>query len=106
MLDDLDRLRQRPALTQLLSHYSEVGSIDREAWQVRCTALEGVNAKGLTWLHGELIAFAWIELAISHGQASDGSAFAKCYRITNSGVRALRRVTNGRSDGDDMPEAA
>jgi hypothetical protein len=107
MFDDLDRLRQRPELTRLLSHYAQLASVDREAWQDRCMTFEDVDTKGLTRLHGELIAFDWIEQNTGQTSTSDGSAVSKCYRITGSGVRALARVTKESHSGfEAMVEAA
>ena len=37
------------------------GKVLREVWQDRLMEMEGAAAKELTQLHGELIAFAWIE---------------------------------------------
>lgn len=58
MTDEVDRLRAKPNLLLLLTHYANLG---REAWQDRLMTMEGVEAPELSKLHGELIAFSWID---------------------------------------------
>jgi len=53
--------------------------------------LEGTDDKHLTTLHGELIAFDWIEQNTGHAIYKDGRLSA-CYRITQQGFRAFRRL--------------
>jgi hypothetical protein len=84
MLDDLDRLRTNPHLLELLSHYGNLGQTNRETWQPRLMATEGVEPPELVKLHGELIAFSWVEQ--NTGQVPI------CYRITLAGLRAIRQV--------------
>lgn len=91
MIDDSLRLRENPRLLSLLSHYAQQGTEDRATWRDRLMQMEGVEAKELSALHGELIAFEWIEQ--NTGQAvmrADGTLSA-CYRITVSGLREYRR---------------
>jgi hypothetical protein len=83
MFDELDRLRETPALFALLSHYAALAAPDRQAWQDRA-AIDGCEGRALTKLHGELIAYGWLELNIDAGSA--------CYRVTPAGLRALKQV--------------
>lgn len=59
MFDDLDRLRDNEVLSALLEHYA--GFAEREAWQDRLMQLDGADRNHLVRLHGELLAFGWIE---------------------------------------------
>jgi hypothetical protein len=61
MLDESQRLRENPHLLSLLSHYAQQGTEDRATWRDRLMQMEGVETKQLSALHGELIAFEWIE---------------------------------------------
>ena len=88
MLDELDRLRDNPRLVELLAHYAALGSPDRSIWQKRLSEMEGIDSKELSRLHGELIAFDWIEQNPSRASVP-GTALAGVYRITSHGVRDL-----------------
>ena len=61
MLEDLDHLRNDRHLMQLLSHYASLGAEDREIWQGRLMFMQGVKPPQLVKLHGQLIAFTWVE---------------------------------------------
>ncbi len=87
MLDDLDRLRNNPRLLQLCKHYADLGKLDREAWQNRLMEMAEVGPRDMVRLHGELIAFGWIE--------QNTGEVPICYRITPAGLRALRKVGDG-----------
>jgi hypothetical protein len=82
MFDELDRLRTSPHLLELLSHYACLGAENRETWQGRLMHLEGVEPAALVKLHGELLAFGWVDQ--NTGQVPI------CYRITLAGLRAMR----------------
>jgi hypothetical protein len=84
MFDELDRLRTNPHLRDLLCHYADLGAENREAWQGRLMHLEGVEPPALVKLHGELLAFGWVD------QNTDQVPI--CYRITLVGLRAMRQV--------------
>ena len=49
-------------------------------------------------LHGELIAFGWVEQ--NTGQVPS------CYRITLAGLRAIRQAKAQENEDDDLQEAA
>ncbi len=83
MFDELERLGQSPHLFALLAHYARAGAVDREAWQGRLTALEGVRSEDLVKLHGELIAYDWVE--------QNTGEVPTCYRVTPAGLRAFRQ---------------
>ena len=91
MFDDLQRLRETPRLIDLLTHYGMLGKHDRSIWQKRLNEMEGVDPKELSRLHGELIAFDWIEQNPSRTVAA-GSVPVGIYRITAQGVRDLCQV--------------
>ena len=90
MFDFSVRLRESPHLLSLLSHYAQLGAEDRAVWQDRLMEMDGIDAKQLTTLHGELIAFDGIEQNTGHALFKDGVLTA-CYRITQQGLRAFRR---------------
>ena len=97
MLDDSLRLRENPHLLALLSHYAQQGTADRAMWRNRLMEMEGVEPKQLTMLHGELIAFDWIE-------QNSGQTLSACYRITVNGLREFGRV-QGVEINEKSPEA-
>jgi hypothetical protein len=92
MFDDEDRLRECPALRQLLEHYDQLSAADATAWQDRWTELPGAKPKELVQWHGELIAHDWIEQNTGVVSFHKPGVVAACYRITSDGRRALRRT--------------
>jgi hypothetical protein len=109
MFDDLERLRQIPGLRELLAHYAALADNGREVWQDRLMSLDGVDSSALSKLHGELIAWGWIELNAGCFGMSKAGAVAGFYRVTTTGLRVLRRAAadHDESDGDEMvPETA
>jgi len=92
MFDELQLLRDSEPLSRLLNHYAQLGATDRDVWQDRLMSLEGVDAKELTKLHGELLAFAWIEQNTGATPRANPGVLAGCYRITPAGQRALKRA--------------
>ena len=85
MFDDSLRLQENPHLLSLLSHYAQQGAEDRATWRHRLMEMEGVEPKQLSTLHGELIAFDWIE-------QNTGQTLSSCYRITLHGLREYSRL--------------
>jgi hypothetical protein len=101
MLDELDRLRENPRLVELLAHYAALGTPDRLIWQKRLNEMEGIDSKELSRLHGELIAFDWVEQNPSRASSVLGTALAGVYRITSHGIRDLCQI-----QGVAAPEAS
>ena len=92
MFDDLDRLRSNTKLLHLLEHYAQPAVVDREAWQDRLMSLHGAEPGPMVKLHGELLAFGWIEQNTGYF-ADRPQGVAACYRITSMGLRALKKVS-------------
>jgi hypothetical protein len=92
MFDDLDRLRGNAKLPHLLNHYAQAGLVNPEAWQDRLMSLDGAEAGTMAKLHGELLAFGWIEQNSGFTPYQLG-VVAACYRITPAGTKALKKVT-------------
>ncbi len=90
--DEMDRLRATKELYDLLTHYQEAGGGDRQAWQDRLQEMENVGARELVRLHGELLAFGWIEQNTGMTPALRPGGAPACYRITTAGLRALRQA--------------
>ena len=91
MADDVQRLQEMPSLRALLTHYAVFGKEDRQVWQDRVEEFEGATGRELTRLHGELLAYGWVEQNTGITPAGKGLA-PGCYRITNGGLRALRQA--------------
>lgn len=92
MFDELERLREGKELFALLRHYQQAGEADRELWQDRLTELEGVEPRQLVKLHGELLAYGWLEQNTGLTPVLRVGAAASCYRITAAGIRALKQI--------------
>jgi hypothetical protein len=92
MLDFSVRLQENNHLLALLAHYARQGSEDRSVWQDRLMKVEGIDSQQLTTLHGELIAFDWIEQNTGEAKMSPDGTIANCYRITQEGLREFRRI--------------
>jgi hypothetical protein len=93
MFDELERLRDAKELFDLLTHYQELGAADRQIWQDRLTEMDGVEPRQLVKLHGELLAYGWLEqnTGLTPPSTTAGGA-AGCYRITTAGIRALKQT--------------
>jgi hypothetical protein len=102
MLDELERLGEDGHLLDLLTHYAEAGAADREAWQDRVMQWEGVQPRELARLHGELIAYGWLEQNTGVTAVLKPGVAAACYRITSAGLRALKQA---RRQGREAVEA-
>ena len=103
MFDDSLRLRENPHLLALLSHYAQQGTDDRATWRDRVMQMEGVEPKQLSALHGELIAFDWIEQNTGQASALNG-VITSCYRVTLHGLREYGRL-QGVEINEKSPEA-
>ena len=55
-------------------------------------AMEGVEPPEMTKLHGELIAFSWIEQNTGNIPVIREGAVPGCYRVTLAGLRALKQI--------------
>jgi hypothetical protein len=92
MFDEMDRLRQVKELFALLACYQERAAGDRQAWQDRVSDWQGVESRDLVRLHGELLAYGWLEQNTGAADVARKAAAPACYRITTAGTRALRQA--------------
>ncbi|QJX01357.1 hypothetical protein [Frigoriglobus tundricola] len=92
MFDFPVRPGQDAHLLALLSHYARLGSEDRTVWQDRLMRMDGVKSEQLTVLHGELIAFDWIEQNTGGARLLSDGTLSACYRITRHGLGEFRRL--------------
>jgi hypothetical protein len=106
MLDAVERLRTNPKLQQLLTHYADACADDREAWQDRLADLEGAGPRDLVLLHGELIAFGWVEQNTGNTPTGRPGTVAACYRITTAGRRALKQSRSTDTEDESEPVVA
>lgn len=81
MFNEIDRLNECSHLRALLAHYA---ALDRHDWHGRRMELDGADARELTRLHGELLAYSWVEANLDEPAAR--------YRATPTGLRALKQV--------------
>jgi hypothetical protein len=105
MFDFSVRLRENAHLLSLLSHYAQLGTEDRTAWQNRLMQMDGVGPEQLTAMHGELIAFDWIEQNTGNAVLGPDGTLLSCYRITQHGLREIRRI-QGIEVVEEQTEAA
>jgi hypothetical protein len=106
MFDEMEQLNGSAELRRLLAHYAQLGAADREAWQDRLMEMDGVAPKDLVRLHGELIAFGWVEQNTGMTPGRKPGVVAGCYRITAAGQKALKRALSGRPVYEEEAEAA
>ena len=98
MFDDgLELLLGTPPLHALLTHYAQLGAADREAWQDRVMAVDGVDARDLVRLHGLLLAMGWLDQNTGNTPRHKPGVVAACYRATPFGYRALRHLEQFRT---------
>ena len=90
MLDSMERLRNNPELLELFNHYANLGETNPEAWQLRLMQIENDGRADLVKLHGQLIAFDWIEQNTGQMPCS--------YRLTRAGLKALREIAKLTND--------
>lgn len=105
MFDEFQRLGESASLLDLLSHYAELGARDRETWQDRVMELQGVAARELSRLHGELIACGWVEQNTGMTPVLKPGVAACCYRITAAGLKTFKRARK-QADSEELEEAA
>lgn len=106
MFDEIERLRESQALLALLSHYAEPAILDREAWQDRLMAVDGLKAPELIALHGELLGYGWLDVNLGFAEKLKSGTVPCCYRLSFAGRRALRRAQQPREEEDEIPQAA
>lgn len=92
MFDELERLRDVRELFALLTHYQRLGEADRQVWQDRPNEMEGIAPRELVKLHGELLAYGWLEQNTGLTPVLRPGTAASCYRITPAGIRALKQA--------------
>ena len=90
MHDEQQRLQESSDLANLLAHYAKLGLEDREAWQDRVMDLESLNARELSKLYGELMAYGWLEQNTGATPSLKEGLVMSCYRITRLGLRTFR----------------
>jgi hypothetical protein len=90
MFDDLERLPTNPSLRSLLAHYADLAQGGREIWQDRLMTIDGIDTAEVSRLHGQLIAFDWIEQNTGQLGPYKPGAVTGCYRVTTAGLRAMR----------------
>jgi hypothetical protein len=105
MFDDLDRLRGNTKLCRLLDHYAQPALENQEVWQDRLMSLDGTEAGPMVKLHGDLLAFGWIEQN-SGFTANQPDGVAACYRITTAGQKALKKLLPEMKEEGAWAEAA
>jgi hypothetical protein len=92
MFDEMDRLAESRELFDLLAHYAALGGADREVWQDRLAELEGIEPRQLVKLHGELLAYGWVEQNTGLTPVLKQGAAPLCYRATPAGIRAVKQA--------------
>jgi hypothetical protein len=92
MVDEMERLRTSDGLCELLRHYAGLATADRQAWQDRLADLEGISQRQMTYLHGQLLAFGWLEQNTGLTPVLRAGSAPACYRVTSAGLRALKNL--------------
>jgi hypothetical protein len=103
MFDERERLCNAPELRLLLGQYAGAAA-DRDVWQDRLMHLEGLDPRGLARLHGELLAYGWVEQNTGNTPVLTRGAAPSCYRSTAAGLRALKEA-RGAGAAEDGGEA-
>jgi len=85
VFNEIDRLNECAPLLALLTHYAELAVPDRQVWHARKAPADGARTRELTQLHGELLAYGWLEINLDEATA--------CYRVTPAGLRARKQVS-------------
>ena len=92
MFDELDRLAEIRPLYDLLVHYGNLGHNNREAWQDRLQQLHDLEPRQMSKLHGELLAYGWLEQNTGLTPVLKVGVASACYRITAAGVKVLKQA--------------
>lgn len=88
LFDFSGRLRENANLLALLGHYARLAAADRSTWQDRVMKLDVADPWEVTALHGELIAFDWVERNAGHVRVRPDGTLAECYRVADLPRRA------------------
>ncbi len=97
MFDEMERLRDEKDLFTLLSRYAALAAADRSLWQDRLREMDGVEGRQLVRLHGELLAYGWLEQNTGLTPVLRRGEAPACYRITPAGLRALKQLRQEQS---------
>jgi hypothetical protein len=100
-----ERLPESKGLVDLLAYYAERAKPERQAWQDRLMELDGLSPRDLTKLHGELIAYGWVEQNTGLTPGAQKGGAPGCYRSTAAGRRALVEARSQGHDQEEGPEA-
>jgi hypothetical protein len=92
MLDEMGRLRGSERLCELLRHYADLAAPDRHAWQDRLAEMVGISPREVAQLHGELLAYGWLEQNTGLTPVLRAGFAPACYRVTTAGLRALKNL--------------
>lgn len=92
MFDEMQRLTESSALCALLNHYADLSKDDREVWQHRVMEMEEIQSRELVKLHGELLAYGWLEQNTGNTPTLAIDQVQGCYRITRDGIKALKSL--------------
>jgi hypothetical protein len=95
MFNEMERLGDSPLLQTLLGRYAALAAPDRQAWQDRCMELDGTEPRDLSGLHGELIAYGWLEQNTGVVEAPCQGGARATYRVTPAGLRAVKALRRG-----------
>lgn len=92
VFDEMERLRTTEELYGLLRHYADLAIPDRQAWQDRLAEFANASPRELVRLHGELLAYGWLEQNTGLTPVLRIGAAPACYRVTSAGLRALKNL--------------
>jgi hypothetical protein len=98
MFNELLRLSDSAELMDLLGHYATLAGPDRQVWQDRRMRQGESSPRAVTQMHGELIAYGWVEQNTAETPVLRRDEAPACYRITPAGLRALKQVRAGEID--------
>lgn len=102
MFDEIEFLDSDPDLEGLLFHYAQLGLSDRQVWQDRKMQHAECTDRNLSRLHGQLIAFGWLEQNTGNLSRLDPGNVAGCYRVTPQGLRLFKERRSARSSGETV----
>ena len=92
MFDEMERLCNEKHLYALLSHYAAPGVEDRQVWQDRLCEMDSVEGQQLGRLHGELLAYNWLEQNTGLTPVLRRGEAPACYRITPAGFGVVKQL--------------